>query len=151
MKCHFPQFNLLHIKCSAVTCQPMSCGGSIWLCTTFITTAAVLVIGPMSSSHSLMILAYLSCHISSYWHYKKRWDRVFSTPTYAAAAFMFHAWRGNDLLWKLMASVIFQKVTLHLAQRLFSTDLYLFKGGLRLSAITNALTNNWAVCHLEFI
>lgn len=50
-----------------------------------------------------------------------------------------------------MAGVIFQKVTLHLAQRLFSADLYLFKGGLRLSAITNALTNNWAVCHLELI
>lgn len=71
----------------------------------------------------------------------------------ALCSHYFHVSRvgGNDLLQKLMASVIFQKVTLHLAQRLFSADLYLFKGGLWLSAIKNALTNNWAVCHLEFI
>lgn len=91
--------------------------------------------------------------------------RKLSKTTYAAATFMFHVkakgaeWEGGagcDLLWKLMAGVIFQKVTLHLAQRLFSTDLYLFKGNggggvLWLSAITNALTNSRAVCHLEFI
>jgi len=42
---------------------------------------------------------------------------------------MSNASGGNNLLQKLMADVIFQKVTLYLAQRLFSTDLYLFKGG----------------------
>lgn len=120
-------------------------------CTTFITTAAVLVIGPPSSLHCLMILPYLSCQNFELLALQKEMAEYFLRRLMQPLLSCFMRRGGNDLLWKLMASVIFQKVTLHLAQRLFSTDLYLFKRGLRLSAITNALTNNWAVCHSEFI
>lgn len=97
-----------------------------------------------------MLVAHLSCGILSRWHYYKIQLSIIRRLMHPLLS-CFICRGGNDPLWKLMAGVIFQKVTLRLAQRLFSTDLYLFKGGLWLSAVTNALTNSWAPCHLEFI
>lgn len=141
----------LHNKCGAVACYDACVTSSWYVKSTFITRLWLCHWNPPAAPA-----------VKWNWHIypvtfpltdiTERDSRVFPNTTYAAIAFMFHVKEGNDLLWKLMVSVIFQKVTLRLAQRLFSADLYLFKGrGLRLSAITNALTNNWAVCHLEFI
>lgn len=62
---HYLNFTFLHIKCSAITSHMD------------VPYYVLLLLRPLSSSHSLMILAYLSCHISSYWHYKKRWLTIF--------------------------------------------------------------------------